>query len=97
MKMLPENNFTAVVLARSLLAEDDVTFSLIEECVVISEPMKGNGYPYPKNCREDIEMILNRIRADYEFEDIEPIDVCEIVTASGETLWNEGNRHGFTT
>ena len=97
METYPENNFTAIVLARSIDVQDDVTYSLAEECVVISEPMKGNGYPYPKNCREDIERLLNQIREDYEFEGIEPIDICEIVTENGATLWNEGNNDGFTT
>lgn len=96
MEAQPENNFTAVVLVRTL--HDSSVGSVMDECIIISEDMWGDGFPYPKNCREDIADLLSILRAEYAFEDLEPIDICEIVTEDGRTLWNEGDdKNAFTT
>jgi len=41
-----QNNFIAVILASQWIDG-------VEKYVYISEQMLGNGYPYPRDCREE--------------------------------------------
>lgn len=50
----------------------------------------GKGY-YPQNTKEDIEELLNALGYDEDLDlhELNPIDVCEVITDDGVSLWKE--------